>query len=78
MFKVEKNVPLKKGQSGQPQLYPFDSMEIGDSFEVGEHTRSKANSIYGSIYHYIGKKANKKKKFALRNVEGKLRIWRKK
>jgi len=33
-LKVRKNKPLPVRGNCNPKLYPFDSMEVGDSFEV--------------------------------------------
>lgn len=76
---VEKNIPMQKSTGGNPQKYPFDDMAVNDSFDAGEYDRKKMQSIYGSIYHFIGKKENKKKKFVCRKTEdGRMRVWREK
>lgn len=33
-FKIRKNVPLPESRNSKPCAYPFDDMEIGDSFVV--------------------------------------------
>lgn len=71
---IEKNI---KEPEGRITKYPFTEMEKGDSFDAGEYSTNKAKSIWGSIYHFMAKKENKKKKFSCRKtVEGTIRIWR--
>lgn len=36
-FKIEKGVPLPKRNGGLDPIYPFELMEIGDSFVVESH-----------------------------------------
>lgn len=31
---IEKNIPIPKGAKGTPWKYPYDTMEVGDSFAV--------------------------------------------
>ncbi len=74
---IEKNIPVQQSKGGAKQIYPFDQMKKGESFEVGEYERKKVQSIYGSIYHYIKKEGNTKKKFVCRKTDnGKIRVWR--
>lgn len=64
MITIEKNVPLPTAS----YKYPFDSMELGDSFHV------KTNKISASVYVY--NKANKDKKFVSRKDGDGYRVWR--
>lgn len=74
---VEKNIDYPKPR-GAEQKYPFAEMNAGDSFDAGDYDRKKMQSIYGSIYFFLGKKENKKKKFSIRKTkDGKMRVWRK-
>jgi hypothetical protein len=34
MFTVEKNIPIPESANGRKNLYPFSSMDVGDSFAV--------------------------------------------
>lgn len=71
---IEKNIPVPSRS-----IYPFENMGAGESFDAGKYDRKKMQSIYGSIYHYLGKKENKKKKFVCRKTEdGRMRVWREK
>ena len=74
MFKVEKAVkPFKPitARVGRRPIYPFGSMEVGDSFLVKqiENAQTARNSAWA-----YGK--NHGRKFTARTVENGLRIWR--
>jgi len=66
-FKIEKGVVVPKGDKTG---YPFDKMELQDSFLVPDGKRSRISSLasyYGNRYH---------KRFLVRTVEGGVRVWR--
>lgn len=72
-YRIEKDIPLiKKGVTdSNPPKYPFKEMEVGDSFFVANQV------ICGKAYlsaHAYGRYHGQR--FAGRNVEGGLRIWR--
>jgi len=76
-IKVQKNIPITKKLGGQPAKYPFGSMEVGDCFDAGTYERKRMQSIYGSVYFYMGKKENKKKKFSCRKTaDNRMKVWR--
>jgi hypothetical protein len=65
-FKIEKKIPMPIGRSELSRKYPFDKMQIGDSFEFPKEIRIKvryAATAYG-IKH--------QKKFTCRSN----RVWR--
>lgn len=64
MLQVEKNVPL-------PKKYPFDEMEVGDSFELLDTMKRNTVNIAARRY---GDKTGKK--FVVRTKDKKLRCWR--
>ncbi len=64
-YKIEKNIPIKGTK--RPSKYPFDKMQVGDSFLVDNE---KAGSIRSLIYRVGGKK------FRTRSVKGGIRVWR--
>jgi hypothetical protein len=65
MIKIEKNIPIP-----DKLAYPFDALEIGDSFEVqGKTTKQFAGKVYIS-----GKKLGKK--FTMRATTAGVRVWR--
>jgi hypothetical protein len=63
MFKIEKGIPMSKRRK-----YPFAEMEIGDSVFI-EGLKSVAE-ISGSF------RGHRPKKFATRQVDGGIRVWR--
>lgn len=69
MLKVDKNVPLKSttGRSG-PWKYPYETMEVGDSFET------PAATIYASVSQRMRRHPGKI--FTVRKVNGVYRCWR--
>lgn len=66
MFTVEKNVPLP-GMHGN-QRYPFDTMEVGDSFLADKPLAAQRSA------HQYGMRHGKK--FVTRTEAGGMRIWR--
>jgi len=67
-FKIEKNVPF--ATSKWPSMYPFEKMDIGDSFSApaGKHHAVRcAASAYGRRH---------KKKFSVRKHGPDCRVWR--
>lgn len=70
---IEKNIPIEKDPT---RKYPFSTMEIGDSFDAGEYSTEKANSVYGSVYNYKRTAGNDYKKFVVRKKDGRVRVWR--
>ena len=68
-IKVEKGIPLPPTNAGKP-MYPWAECEVGDSFFV---TGVKAPTLAGSLNHQYQRYG---RKFAIRKVEGGLRIWR--
>jgi hypothetical protein len=70
MITIEKDIPLPEAKKvGKPSLYPFEQMEVGDSFFIAK----PKNTMSAATYAY-GKKAGKK--FTVVEVEGGSRIWR--
>lgn len=71
MYKIEKHVPAPEDLGGMKK-YPFDDMEIGDSFFV---PNGKVRNIKQQVQYYQNK-TEKRKRFAVREVEGGVRVWR--
>jgi hypothetical protein len=69
MITIEKNVPIPR--RGRPATYPFQEMEIGDSFLIPEQDEiarvSRAAYMYGN---------RNGKTFAVRRTEAGQRVWR--
>lgn len=71
MIEIEKNVPLKRVTPGQKSPYPFQDMEVGDSFAFpgAYHTAAAHTQIW--------KHRLPGKRFSLRKMDdGSIRIWR--
>jgi hypothetical protein len=73
-FTVETNVELptrKGGRSGSK--YPFAQMDVGQSFLVGS-ADAKVTTLRSAIGAFM--KGHTGYKFAVRAVEGGIRVWR--
>lgn len=70
MFEIEKNIPIPNPEVGRNRLYPFDDLEIGDSFFVPNKTRHD----FSGPLHQASQRT--KFKFSVRSVDGGVRIWR--
>lgn len=73
MLKIDYDVPIPsdgRHTGSRRSLYPFDDMEVGDSFfRKGPYDRMQAN-ILGCASR------RKPKKFTTRRVTGGIRCWR--
>lgn len=70
-FHIEKGIPVPKlVGTGRRNKYPFESMEVGDSFFVKD---GKVKTLSRSCGTY-GKRLERK--FTSRTVEGGARVWR--
>lgn len=70
-FTIESNIPRPRGWGGK-QKYPWDEMEIGDSFYVKGTTVSRL--CQAALSH--AKSRNNGKKFSCRSEKGGARVWR--
>lgn len=69
---VEKNFPMPEAKHGGKKLYPWDTMDVGDSFAFPRGT--KATSARGQA-HSAGKRYGRK--FAVRVMpDGTYHCWR--
>ena len=77
MFEIEKDVPLVKREykGGRETLFPFKDMQINDSFLVpaGEGDR-KTRMAVSAAANYYGRRYSTT--YAVRAVEGGVRVWR--
>lgn len=71
MYEIEKGIPVAEIQLVDPR-YPFEKMEVGDSFFV-KHEGKSRNAVSAAVYYYEQKLG---RDFAQRKVEGGFRIWR--
>jgi len=70
-FTIEKGVPVpKQVGAGRKNKYPFDAMEVGDSFFVKDIKVKAISKTCGSH----GKRLSRR--FASRTVDGGVRVWR--
>jgi hypothetical protein len=80
MYKIEKGIDIPKstnnGKRGNPRRYPFDKMEIGDSFFVESKNLSKARNSITSCAAIYTKKHNPEAKFMSLTIENGIRVWR--
>ena len=72
MFTIKKNARMPTETRGAPLKYPFNQMEVGDSFTAAVHP-SVARSIKVSAYSY-GKRHDRK--FATRTDGNAITVWR--
>jgi hypothetical protein len=69
---VESNVPLPNRQGGRPSKYPWNKMQLGDSFAlpIDEHSRV-VQAAYNFTYRHP------EFVFSVRNMkDGTCRVWR--
>jgi hypothetical protein len=72
MYKIDKNVPIKpKGSGGKSCKYPFDAMEVGDSFFLLK--KNEALRARSAAANY-GREHNRK--FTVRIFKDGYRCWR--
>ena len=67
MINIEKSVPIPEGKT-KPRIYPFSTMELGDSFFVKNGTSARA-----AASHYS---AGTDRKFTTRKEGEGYRVWR--
>ena len=67
---IDKDVPMPS-KSNSVSVYPYDVMEIGDSFAVGGG--AKRQNVYNACYRH-GKRLGRK--FICKDVGDSIRVWR--
>lgn len=74
MIAIDKKVPIPTVRLGRKLIYPFDKMEVGDSFEVADF--AERNTVASAARSWA-KRNKKKMEFQTAATEnGKFRIWR--
>jgi cell division septum initiation protein DivIVA len=81
-FKIEKSIPVPESKRGgrKADVYPFESLEVGDSFFVASTeakpnpAKSLASTVSSATKRYAN--ATPKRAFTVRAVDGGARIWR--
>lgn len=84
MYEIQKNIALPNEiRRGRSVVYPFDKMEIGDSFlaplpadATPEQRRKKQVSIVSSAGGYRRRNRASDLKFTTHMEEGGVRVWR--
>lgn len=71
-MKVEKGIPIPHRSGDGTRKYPFDQMEVGDSFLCNGFDPGKISS---AGYHF-GLKSEPKKKFSIKKTPEGHRCWR--
>jgi hypothetical protein len=77
-FKIEKEVPIPKSQKKgfRNTRYPFNKMEIGDSFFVENYTRESMQQVSNAGRSYFRYKGNYDKVTVACRKEGTgFRVW---
>ncbi len=70
MYQIESNIPIPELAGRKPPKYPFDSMNVGDSFRV---SAEEVKSARQSAFAYARRK---NVKFSTRHDGDGLRIWK--
>ena len=74
MLQIEKGIPLPERKFFGEPAYPYNQMEVGDSFMLPHEDSNKAVARLSSTAAAYGKRAQMK--FSVRKVEGGARVWR--
>lgn len=72
-MKIEKNIPVSKAKEGNGKSkirYPFDELEVGDSFFVDD---KNVNKISAAARNWAKRNM---KKVVVRNWNNGVRVWR--
>ena len=72
-YVIEKGVPAIKGDRDRWRLYPFNKMEVGDSFVIESEKEFKRVRNSATAYNTKNKG---KAKLSTRRWENKWRCWR--
>jgi hypothetical protein len=75
MYKIDKNIPIPKGihGGGPPCKYPFDDMEVGDSFLI-PCTREEKGNIQSAVNASMKRVPHMR--FTTKYVTKGIRVWR--
>jgi len=75
-FKIEKNIPIPSKNPGSHKKYPFEKMEVNDSFIICDKYTKEEMARVSSRARGWSQYWNKEYKFTLRKTEdNKIRIW---
>jgi hypothetical protein len=71
-FKIEKTVPIPKTSGKGGGIYPFATMEVGDSFLIPDGSKN-INSVRSAVTQAARRNG---RKFTTRLTDSGLRVWR--
>lgn len=75
-IQIQKNIPIPSKTTNR--VYPFNEMEIGDSFlseyKAEENKYAKSQKVYLAIWRFC--QNNKDKKFTTKSTDYGIRVWR--
>jgi len=75
MFAIEKGVEIPKAKAFRQAKYPYQSMEVGDSFFVPSDEKGTPIARMRSSSAAYSKRTGNVK-FVVRIVDGGVRVWR--
>lgn len=70
MIEINKGLPVPPDTRGMKRKYPFDKMEVGDSFFVPDKTSDCMSQCIAYAKKRLGFS------FTRRTVDGGVRVWR--
>ncbi len=76
-IRIDKKKPIPKpiSRTGRPVKYPFDKLNVGDSFLIpGNH--KVRHGIYSCLNAYNANRAGVKREITTRAEDGGIRVWR--
>lgn len=80
MFQIETGYEIPKRRVTTESEYPFDHMEVGDSFlypaQEGDELTKLATRVRAAVGNYRKREGNAEKKFTVRIVDYGVRCWR--
>ena len=78
-YTIEKDIPLqprKRNKWKNPRKYPFNKMEIGDSFFVENYSRDKMQGVSNAGRNYFRKMGKYDQvTVTVRKVDSGFRVW---
>jgi hypothetical protein len=79
-FEIDKNIPINKIRwRSSKNNYPFDKIEIGDSFLIPIEKTKSISAVRGSVNNYLisyNRIYKKSIKICTRQCDDGLRVWR--
>lgn len=76
-IEINKDIPIPSSRRSENHKFPFDKLEVGQSFLVPNPDNLPAKQVrnrVNSLANYFGKR--KDKKFVIRTTTEGVRVWR--